>query len=462
MLESPERHRFIASHRHRHPAGQSHSILYTQRSTRSGFTLVELLVAIAIFSILVTLSLSAFKESDQDRAAAGAQQLRSMFEGARSRAIHDQLPRGIRLILDPNNPRMAVAAVYIGAPETFVGQLSNRDLWGPDLFPGPNPVSTVPDDAEYGWFNSDPSNRRYSDDGILATADSEDGTVTAGFTPLWRICDRSGTWKQLRQRKLLAHTGEYVGARIKIPAQLNSWFPIVAVNSRISLVGDSPLSASLYPSQFADTEAVVITIAGQYPLSKTRPDPFVAGASQDYATITTTSKGVTTVDYEIELAPPILPGSVPQTFPNGIAIDLDGSKIPTSWQSGGSYINHLDILFSPRGEVIGSAASAGIMHFVVADADRIVAASLEASAVPVPMRKLRYVDSPPSSPDKRAPVLRIQDPSNPTPDAEIPTVINDRVVTLFARTGQVTTSQVNHFDSTKSAYEFGIAGKDKP
>ena len=91
-----------------------------------------MLVAITIFSILVTLSLQAFKETDLDRAKAGSQQLRSMIEGARSRAIHDRLPRGIRLMLgsnDPNDPssRYVTSIVYIGAPEQFAGTLDDLD-----------------------------------------------------------------------------------------------------------------------------------------------------------------------------------------------------------------------------------------------------------------------------------------------------------------------------------------------
>ena len=143
-------------------------------------------------------------------------------------------------------------------------------------------------------------------------------------------------------------------------------------------------------------------------------------------------------------------------MPSGVAIDLDGSRLPAAWTSGGIYGTQLDILFSPRGEVIGSAAAAGVMNFIVADVQNITAAVQEQIAgVPVAMRKFRYAD-------QRSPALRVEDPSNPAADPELPVKINDRLVTLFARTGQVTTSQVNHFDGTLSPYEFGLAGKDAP
>ncbi|MFN0198825.1 MAG: Tfp pilus assembly protein FimT/FimU [Planctomycetaceae bacterium] len=70
------------------------------------------------------------------------------------------------------------------------------------------------------------------------------------------------------------------------------------------------------------------------------------------------------LDYELQLEPAILPNQEPRSLGQGIVIDLDPthSKIPTSWTAGGN----LDILFTPRGAVTGSAAGEGTIHLVLA------------------------------------------------------------------------------------------------
>jgi prepilin-type N-terminal cleavage/methylation domain-containing protein len=407
-----------------------------QRRSRRAFTLVELLVAITIFSILITLAIGAFRETDQDRASAGAQQLRSMIEGARSRAIHDQLPRGIRLLLGSHVPgqsgsRYVTSAIYIGAPEQFSGTLSRLDgeTSGP-FSPGDQMVDddsdgTTDEADEYGWGAN-------SDDTIVASVNSG----TPGFTTTWRIRESAGVWLNLRRRKLLAHTGEYIGARIRIPAKSNTWFPIVDIDSPFGPTG-SQAKPDRFPNDTPDpvvANAVRLTIAGQYPFAASPPHTISPGVTQDYAVVDADK----VIEYVIELAPPILPGSNPQPLANGIAIDLDGSKLPTAWTSGGNYIDHLDILFTPRGDVTGPAAAAGVLCFVVANVDAIENGDRYAMA------------------DARYPALTTTDATGNG------IKLNDRLVTLFTRTGLVTTSQVNHFDGTLSPYILGLTGKDAP
>lgn len=140
---------------------------------RTGFTLIELLIAIVIFTILATIAISAFQQSDQDRAAAAAQTVRSMLEGARSKAIHDGQLRGVRLLLDPTNPRTVTSLAYIGAPRAYEGQI------------------TI--------------------DQIAATG-------------VWEFTDASGSWANLRNRGLLQ-----AGARIEVPSRSGQFYVITSV-----------------------------------------------------------------------------------------------------------------------------------------------------------------------------------------------------------------------------------------
>jgi prepilin-type N-terminal cleavage/methylation domain-containing protein len=74
---------------------------------RGGFTLVELLVAMAVIILLASIALVVVPGVlDQDRTTDGASLTRQYLMIAKARAARDNLPRGVRLItgLDPTNP----------------------------------------------------------------------------------------------------------------------------------------------------------------------------------------------------------------------------------------------------------------------------------------------------------------------------------------------------------------------
>jgi type II secretory pathway pseudopilin PulG len=77
--------------------------------------------------------------------------------------------------------------------------------------------------------------------------------------------------------------------------------------------------------------------------------------------------GGTGATYTLQLAPTVLSGDEPRSLPSNIVIDLNSSILPLAWGSAGSFSNTLDILFSPQGTVIGTPASDGKIHFVLAD-----------------------------------------------------------------------------------------------
>jgi len=72
-------------------------------AARRGFTLVELLVAMAIIIALSALALAVVPAAlDQDRTTDGATLTKQWLMISKSRAARDNLPRGVRLIVDPN------------------------------------------------------------------------------------------------------------------------------------------------------------------------------------------------------------------------------------------------------------------------------------------------------------------------------------------------------------------------
>ncbi|WP_437205395.1 pilus assembly FimT family protein [Planctomicrobium sp. SH664] len=95
------------------------------RRRRDGFTLVELLVVISIFVVLTTVVIGAFRTDNNDRISNAAATFKNALEGARSRAIKAGEVRGLRLLLDANDPRIVTSLAYVGSSEMLEGTLSD-------------------------------------------------------------------------------------------------------------------------------------------------------------------------------------------------------------------------------------------------------------------------------------------------------------------------------------------------
>lgn len=97
----------------------------------SGFTLVELMVAITIFIILTTLTVATFNYNiGSERITLSARKIQATLEGAKSRAYgmsfeqRRTIPVGVRLILDENNPNFVKGMQYVmGSTQVARGTL---------------------------------------------------------------------------------------------------------------------------------------------------------------------------------------------------------------------------------------------------------------------------------------------------------------------------------------------------
>lgn len=298
---------------------------------RGGFTIIELLIVVSIMLVLTTFTVVAIDFTfEAERVSAAGRQVQSMLAGARDRAIRARKPIGVRFVVDqdPDNGRNVSSMIYVGETEHYsLGHITLKRL---DL------------------------------DADLVTDTGADGQV-------WLVEGSHQTrWNKLRLRGLLGvyedrngndilDAGEDVNGngvldketpRIKIPGDKNgAWYRV-----RTHMLGNQnfrePLRRSLYfVRPFRDP-------------GTTAEDDAIAFVGSGHST------------YQLELPPRVLPDAEPVLLPDGVVIDLDGSSIPIGWRpaAGGHSIpcsSRMDLMFSPRGTIVGAPAGLGMLHFYI-------------------------------------------------------------------------------------------------
>lgn len=300
-----------------------------QKLSRDGFTLVELLVVIAIISVILSMTVLAVNFSrESERVRGGAAQVQSFLAGARDRAIYSGSPIGVRLFLDnteytdssgatlAGNRRTVSSMIYIDPSQTWSDgtiQMQRMDA---------NGDGTVDENVD---LNGD--------------GDNNDPGEAAGQS-VYVVAGVGSGWWELKRRGMLID-----GATIEIPAGGTTY----------------PVSTALIDT--SGPPAAVQKLVLQIPFRDEADTP--EGSVQAFE-----SGGP--VDYVLHLPPSILPME-PSILPDNVVIDLDGSQLPASWAPGANinsnaeFSQFMDIVFSPRGTVIGEAASSGLIHLYVCD-----------------------------------------------------------------------------------------------
>lgn len=387
---------------------------------RAGFTLIELMVVVGLLVLIASMTVAAINvNTNNDKVRAGSRQLQSYLAGARDRAIYSKAPRGVRFLLTPTNSpsessRTVSSMVFIAPTDPWTQgtiQLERLDA---------NNDGTVDN-----YVNSPPNNPPTV---IVRGYDNDPNHPYAPQTE----------WASLYYQGLLSD-----GARIQIPANNGNWYTITNTKQ---------LESASLPG-FSGTY-----VPPRLELTSDYSGP--RGGMTDGSSVAAFNQGSGPQTYLLELPPSVLPNQDPVLMPKGAVIHLDrcsnsfepatasgrGNKLPDFWRhspsttlpvdpSGFDYTSRMDVLFSPRGVVVGQAAQRGIIHFYIADQkdadqDKLDWASSTASAPEFGPRSIDGYER------------------------------GDKVLlSLFTRTGAISTHHVHPTDTFKYAETGEVAGK---
>ncbi|WP_437191677.1 pilus assembly FimT family protein [Planctomicrobium sp. SH527] len=296
-----------------------------KRLHRTAFTLVELLVAMTIFVILATITVTGFRGSDSDRVSNAAAAFKNALEGAKSRAVKSGETRGLRLILSPTNGREVTSLVYVDGGRYESGEL------------------------RFEFNNTMTINR-------------------------WQVQSTNpALWNTLRTQSLIGP-----GTRFQT-TESGEWFTLVA-----EVIPNDP--ASWWYIDHAPANAIAAnpalppesTVGSGWRLEPSDLDDLATPSTYGVSTAVASAPR----PYRIQIAPMILAGAEPISLPPNTCIDLDGSKVPYGWRPnpaatpakpnygpsipGSAESRPIDILFTPKGTVARPLTTEGILHFRVA------------------------------------------------------------------------------------------------
>lgn len=316
-------------------------MIRTTHPLRRGFTLVEMLVAMALAIVVLGLAIGISQTGafDSYKTVGAADKLSQWMLVAKSRALRDKAPRGIRLIPDSTNPEFIREIAYIEQPDPIPSN-------GPLLI-GSRLIFYYPCQVVDNASGTPATTYNYDSPFPTALAGAPASPATkslflAGLT-VAQLTELNATLQsgdlisvpELRAVMRINGTPALSAAAASSPGFQAA--PATTVQLNVTLESLPDLGSSVFSYHSSSTRTTGATTAF-HPLIPTAPNN---------GTLTVTS-------FSIIRAPRPLLGEPTQQLPTGMAVDVRGAATTSLNPPAADVNGNRDILFAPSGEVIGS------------------------------------------------------------------------------------------------------------
>jgi prepilin-type N-terminal cleavage/methylation domain-containing protein len=361
---------------------------------RRAFTLIELIVVIGIMLALAAIALLVVPSAqDQDRAASGARQLMGWLQIAKTRAMRDQVPRGVRLVPSTANPKYFTDAQYTEQPGDFtagtaanLGQNtgpSDYNFTSRTWYPSPLPQQTTNANGSMVFFSGVDFYGGFGpNDPTTWPVQVGDFLEVGGAGLMYRVEALRTFLNPPNPGPTVcqALTISYVNTVLKTPAaQSNTPVVLHVKNGQNIAVGMTLVIENASNTQPAQEKVRVLNVI---------PGPLPGEAQVQVASLQFTHGANAPVQSDPPLvipqsgAPyriirqPRVTGEDPLTLPVNVAVDLARTGMPTTpaypspattYDPPVDASGNISILFAPSGAVIGSGAANDKIIFWVRD-----------------------------------------------------------------------------------------------
>lgn len=292
---------------------------HPRASQRDGFTLIELLVVISIILLVAAMTLATVNLTfSGDRIRGAARQVQSYLEGARSRAVYGGNASGkgagyqcgVRFIRDANNPNLCASIQFV---------------------------------------EIDPSNAALSR-GLITLARKDDNSDNMADSPdVVRLIGTANTANVPEAAKTYWYNSYRNGLIFD-----NQVVVLGNRDYRIIIPKNPPNSTTIDPLKFGqDYEELWLST------------PYAGTVVNSFPAVTAAPPGSSpSSNIKILLPPQPMANQEPRLLGNGVVFDLSLSKGLNYFLN---YNRPIDVMFSPRGMVVGPVAGSGIVEFVIGD-----------------------------------------------------------------------------------------------